>query len=261
MVGTFENFNDAGWNGDVPGFIPSAAAPVWPWPDVGNYQTTNRIAYLSPTWSGFRFGVSFAPNNNALINAENCAVAGPGCNRTISTPFATTGSVFDSPRYNDNDIVDAAGEYTGTFGPVGVNAGVGYLHSTPVANSLPGTLAYNGLSLGHAGLTLSYAGFTAAGNILGGEYAIGPVIVGASYDKSKSRGDFQSLATEGVGTDQGIAAGGAFAVAPGLALYLSLSYLYGTRRQVGYDFATDAPGTAFNNVRSQAFSVGTVLKW
>jgi predicted porin len=280
MVGTFENFNDGAWNGDVPGFIPSAAAPVWPWPDVGQYQTTNRIAYLSPTWSGFQFGVSFAPNNNALINSENCTVAGPGCNRNTSTPFVTTGEQFDSPRYRN--IVDAAAEYTGTFGPVGVSASAGYLHSTPVANSLPGMLAYNGLSVGQAGLTLSYAGFTVGGNILGGEmnnqyylqpkgganalafifggeYSIGPVIVGASYYKFKYQGDYQSPTTEGVDTDQGIAAGGTFAVAPGLALYLS--YLYGTRHQIGYDFATDAPGTAYNNVKSQVFAVGTVVKW
>jgi predicted porin len=280
MVGTFENFNDGGWNGDVPGFIPSAAAPIWPWPDSSPYQTINRLTYLSPTWDGLQFGVSFAPNNTPLINAEGCNVAAANCNRLASTPLPADGSVANSPRYRN--IVDAAAEYTGTFGPIGINASIGYLHSTPVSNSLAGAIPFSGLSVGMGGLTLTYGGVTVGGNILGGtmnnayflqpkdgadalafliggSYSVGPVVVGASYYKYKYQGDFQSPATEGVETDQGIAAGGTYAVAPGLALYLS--YLYGTRHQLGFDFATNAPGTAFNNVKSQVFAVGTVWKW
>ncbi len=282
MVGTFENFNDGGWNGDVYEFAPGATDlnEAWAWPDVSNYYTINRIVYLSPDWSGFRFGASFAPNDNALINTENCTVAGPGCNRLSAAPLATTGSVTGAPRYRNE--VDVAAEYIHAFGPVGVAASLGYLNATPVANTLPGALGYRNLSLGMAGLTVSYAGFTVGGNILGGqmngqyylqpdggadalafiagaEYSAGPFVVGASYFKYKDQGDFQSPATEGVETSQGIAAGATYAIAPGLGLYLS--YLYGQRHQLGYNYITGLPGTAFNNVKSQIFAIGTVVKW
>ncbi|HUC16886.1 MAG TPA: hypothetical protein VMA37_04260, partial [Acetobacteraceae bacterium] len=77
-------------------------------------------------------------------------------------------------------------------------------------------------------------------------------------------GDDQSAAhggprTEGLETDDGAAAGATYAVAPGLALYLS--YLYGQRHQIGFNFNTGLPGTANNNTRGQVFAVGTVLKW
>ena len=60
-------------------------------------------------------------------------------------------------------------------------------------------------------------------------------------------------------TDTGLAAGGTFSVAPGLSFYLS--YLYGQRHQLGFNFNTDEPGTANNNVNGQVFALGTVLKW
>jgi len=169
MVGTFENFDDGGWKGDVNFFAPGATdlRRVWPWPNVGNYYTINRIVYLSPSWSGFQFGASFAPNDNALINTENCAVAGPGCNRLSSAPLPTTGSVTGPPRYRNE--VDVAGEYTTAFGPVGIAVSLGYLNATPVNNTLPSALGYRNLSLGMAGLTFTYAGFTVGGNVLGGK--------------------------------------------------------------------------------------------
>jgi predicted porin len=221
MVGTFENFNDGGWNGDVYYFAPGATDlnEAWAWPDVGNHYTINRIVYLSPSWSGFRFGASFAPNDNALINTENCTVAGPGCNRLSASPLATTGSVTGAPRYRNE--VDVAAEYTHAFGPGGVADALAF--------------------------------------IAGAEYAAGPFVVGASYFRYKDQGDYQSPATEGVETNQGIAAGATYAIAPGLGLYLS--YLYGQRHQLGYDYITGLPGTAFNNVKSQIFAIGTVVKW
>jgi hypothetical protein len=38
-------------------------------------------------------------------------------------------------------------------------------------------------------------------------------------------------------------------------------YLYGTRHQGEFDFQTSAVGTAFNNVKSQAIDIGTIVKW
>jgi predicted porin len=283
QVGTFEGFNDGAWNGDVPGFIPGNAVAVYPFADVGNIQSANRITYLSPVWDGFQFGGGFSPTPNALINSEGCSVASATCNRLAST---------DSPsvvgRYRN--MVDVAATYNNSFGAFGVSAYGGGLWSGKVNNTsgLPGTQSV-GFAVGAFGLTVSYAGFTVGGHfnfgqengdfnlkpqggvpglafMLGGQYATGPVIVGASYFKYKFQGDFTSPTTEGVETDNGIAAGGTYAVAPGLALYLS--YLYGWRHQGGFDFNTGlanaVEGTPFgtnNNVQSQVIAVGTVVKW
>ena len=282
MVGTFENFNDGGWNGDVYEFAPGATDlnEAWAWPDVSNYYTINRIVYLSPDWSGFRFGASFAPNDNALINTENCTVAGPGCTPPVRGPARHHGQRHRRAALSQRG--GRGGQYIHAFGPVGVAASLGYLNATPVANTLPGALGYRNLSLGMAGLTVSYAGFTVGGNILGGQMN-GQYLSPAGRRrrrarlhrrrriqrravrrrrelfKSKDQGDFQSPATEGVETSQGIAAGATYAIAPGLGLYLS--YLYGQRHQLGYNYITGLPGTAFNNVKSQIFAIGTVVKW
>jgi len=56
MTGNFENFNDSGWNGDLPSFFVNA--PAWPFADVGSVYTTNKIVYLSPAWAGFEVGAS-----------------------------------------------------------------------------------------------------------------------------------------------------------------------------------------------------------
>ncbi len=42
MTGNFENFNDGGINGDVPGLVSGSAQTVWPFADIGNVYTTIR---------------------------------------------------------------------------------------------------------------------------------------------------------------------------------------------------------------------------
>ncbi len=287
--GTFEGFNDGAWNGDVPGFIPGNAFAVYPFADVGNIQSADRITYLSPTWDGFQFGGGFSPTSNTLINSEGCSVAGPGCNR-----LASTNSPDVVGRYRN--MVDVAAQYNNTFGAIGISAYAGGLWSGQVNNTSgdPGTQTVP-FAVGAFGLTLSYGGFTVGGHfnfgqengdfnlkpqggvpglafLVGAQYATGPIIVGASYFKYKFQGDFTSPTTEGVETDQGIAAGATYSVAPGLALYLS--YLYGQRHQLGFNFNTGfangavvdgvdvgGPAGTNNNVNAQIFAVGTVVKW
>jgi outer membrane protein OmpU len=281
--GTFEGFNDGGWNGDVPGFLPGTADAVYPFADVGNIQSADRITYLSPTWDGFQFGGGFSPTSNTLTNGEGCSVAGPTCNRLAST---NNPSVVG--RYRN--MFDIAAQYNNTFGAIGISAYAGGLWSGQVNNTsgLPGTQTVP-FAVGAFGLTLSYGGFTVGGHfnfgqengdfnlkpqggvpglafLFGAQYTTGPIVVGASYFKYKFQGDFTSPTTEGVETDQGIAAGGTYTVAPGLVLYLS--YLYGQRHQLGFDFNTGmanaTEGTPFgtnNNVQAQVIAVGTALKW
>ncbi|HTU53332.1 MAG TPA: porin [Acetobacteraceae bacterium] len=286
-TGTFEGFNDGAWNGDVPGFIPGDAYPDFPFSDVGPLQTGNKIVYMSPTWAGFQFGLSFEPNTDNLWNAQ-CSVAGSTCNNLSASP-----DYLDQDRFRN--LLDVGAQYTGTFGPVGVQVGGGWVGSQNVNYNGLGTAAsptvapagteYNGLSVGQVGATVTFAGFTVGGNLtygnqdgvyalqprggvneiawMGGvQYGIGPWIVGASYFRTNFAGGWTS-ATVGVArteTDQGIAAGATYTLTPGLAVYLS--YLYGQRHQLGYDFYTSDTGTPTgNNTRAQVFALGTVLKW
>jgi hypothetical protein len=184
-------------------------------------------------------------------------------------------------------MIDVGAQYTGTAGPVGIQVGGGYVGSETVHyNGAPTPLdtQYLGLSVGQVGATFTIANVTFGGNLsygqqdgfyspqprggvdelawMGGvQYGVGPYIVGASYFRTNFAGGW--LPGAGVArteTDQGIAAGATFTIAPGLALYLS--YLYGLRHQLGYDFYTGDTGTPIgNNTQSQVFALGTVLKW
>lgn len=292
-VGAFVGFNDGGWDGDVPSFIGGGLgssygpAPDYPFTGVGPMYTVNRLLYMSPDFSGFRFGIGYAPNNNSLINQENCTVASPGCNRFISGDVPTPGTV-GGVRYNN--VVDAAANYTNTFGPLGLALYGGFYGATPIVSTVPGALKYEPMAVGAFGATVSFAGFTVGGQfkwgdenglwdvmpqggkpmtawLVGAQYQTGPVVIGASYFTYQYTGDFTSPATEGMETDNGIAAGGTFSVAPGLSFYLS--YLYGQRHQLGFNFntgiANGLPGGGVagtnNNASGQVFALGTVLKW
>ena len=57
----------------------------------------------------------------------------------------------------------------------------------------------------------------------------------------------------------GVALGTTYTIAPGFDVIAS--YLYGTRHQGDFDFATGAVGSANNNVRTQLFSVAAYMKW
>ena len=161
MTGNFENFNDGGWNGDAPGFIAGNAQLTWPFADVGNLYTTNKIVYLSPQIFGFDAGVSFEPSTAALNGGNNCGtgsplgtnfvnpagtftaaagangqgVSGAGCDRLSSSP-----SNAESGRRRNT--FDGLLRYRGAFGPVGIAATAGYIGGGHVLDNQTG-VAFN----------------------------------------------------------------------------------------------------------------------
>ncbi len=200
LTGNFENFNDGGLNGDVPTLILSAGEITWPFSDVGNYYTTNKVVYLSPSFFGFDGGVSFEPSTaNVNINS--------GCNDGgyVSTNFtnpAGTGTVASGASSNGasagcdtlaaspnnaesgrrKNTFDVLLRYRGSFGPVGVAATAAYIGGSHVldnqtgvpfnANPLNGTVRYNygGLDIGDFGATATYAGFSFGGHYMHGRF-------------------------------------------------------------------------------------------
>ncbi|MCB8882739.1 porin [Acidisoma cellulosilytica] len=288
QTGTFEGFNDGGWNGDIEAMVPESAIPEYGWADGNsNYsESTDKIVYLSPTISGFQFAVGFTPNKNA----GNFSPA------ITSSPTAISGG---QPR----NLIDVGGQYTNTFGPVGVQAGLDYSYAGQVAYTGPAETnsvnSYHDLSIVQGGITVSYAGFTVGGNseygnfnvadsydidlapsggskavgwLVGAQYTTGPVVVGASFFRLNQTGDLPggvdagsgaTITSDGLSTGQqqntGVAVGGTYTLVPGVSLFVD--YLYGTRQQGGYDFSTGNAGVDHNTAQAQLFGFGTQIQW
>jgi outer membrane protein OmpU len=282
-TGTFEGFNDGAWWGDLPAIIPGNAEVVYPFVDNGGLsQETDKLVYLSPTLAGFQFGVGFEPNHTTEGNTVN----------VTSTPTAILGGM---PR----NLIDVGGQYTQTFGPVGIQLGADYMYAGQV--NYTGTtspLSYHDLSMFSGGATATIAGITFGGNavygafnqvsgysfqlepnggqnavafLLGAQYTMGPLVFGGSVFRFNTTGDLPQgtdsaggiITSQGLTTGQqvnnGLALGGTYTLVPGVNLFVD--YDYGWRKQGGFDFATNNAGSANNYVQSQLFGVGTQIQW
>jgi hypothetical protein len=243
LTGVLENFNDGGWNGDVRYGLASTAQLRWPFADDGSAYETNKIVYLSPSFAGFDFGVSFEPSTaGANIDDGNCSVAGTsntqgtapftvpaaltsivGCDRLESTTTA-----IESGRRKDT--VDALIRYRHAFDfGLGLAATASYTGGGHVNYTGPNYTAsgadfvkpvtYNGLSMGDFGVALTYAG----------------VLVGANYEFGRfsnalASGSSQSFSLAPVGSK------------PASAWSAGASYTFGPAIVGATWVATDSPG-------------------
>jgi hypothetical protein len=280
-VTTFQGFDDGGWNGDLPGAAyPGNAGPQFPFlSQQGAEYGSSKLVYLSPQLAGFDFGLSWAPNNEALQDA-NCSTASSGCYNLTSSSVGS-----DATRYVN--AYEAALRMQETFGPAGILAYGGYMGSGSVSYQGPAVVegvavpTYKGLSLGMGGAAITVGPITVGGNIQGGvyngagalqprggvhavawlggiQYSAGPFTIGTSYYQFDSQGS-PSLVGISQRHEDGYAAGMTYGVAPGLTLWVS--YIYGTRHQGDWNFNTGAVGTAYNNVKAQAFGIGSNVQW
>ena len=306
MTGNFENFDSGGLNGDVPG-ISGVALMAWPFSDVGSYYTTNKAVYLSPQLYGFDFGVSYEPSTANVSGGNNCpgGISAPGCDRLSSTPTnletaRRKNSVDALIRYRGTFAgfgIAATGAYMGGS-HVQDNSNIGgNFNSNPLTtNSAVGSANlprynYQGLNAGDFGLAITYAGFSFGGKytfgqfngnvantlpdgysngeawLAGASYTVGPLVVGAHYLYNKSAGDLSSDYFGRQRTEQGVAAGATYTLAPGLSLYLS--GLWNVRKQNGYNFVTGAGTDAqnpngdpnHNKITASLIYAGTQFSW
>ncbi len=103
-------------------------------------------------------------------------------------------------------------------------------------------------------------GANAVGWVTGVKYVVGPYSIGALYGQYNSQGA-QQLTGVTQRRENVFYAAGTYAISPGLTAYLD--YVYGTRYQGDYNFATGAVGggPAYNNVHVQGVMIGTSVKW
>ena len=87
LTGTFENFNDGAWNGDLPSIFTGGTADRVAVrrrrPDLRD----PKIVYLSPQFAGFDFGASFAPNSGDGTFAPGNCPYGVTANAGITGPI------------------------------------------------------------------------------------------------------------------------------------------------------------------------------
>ncbi len=291
ITGTTENFDNGGWNGDVPGIV-GALGPIWPFEDVGNLYTTEKVVYLSPEFAGFDFGASYEPNTGNMSGGFNCnGFAGVGCD-TLSSTGGVAGADDTTRRRN---TFDGVLRYRGSFGIVGVALTAGGIASGRVQNSdtqpFPaGVFQRTGLAVGDVGAQITIGGLAlqahgtagtfnpaAEWNTLpikgegrgvawtaGASYTIGPLVAGVQYFNDTGGGNqtpTNAIANQvGKLTDWGFAAGATYSVTPGFGFFAS--YIYGQRKENGFDLVAGTPDPFNGNkLHVQAAALGTYVKW
>ncbi|EGO93983.1 hypothetical protein [Acidiphilium sp. PM] len=287
-TGEYYNFGDGNlWNSDggVGTAVPSPDAPKGLFTSAGALYTTNKIVYISPDVDGFKAGFDFEPNSNAFNEGALCTIGSQNC-ATLASGVSGAGSA------RRKNTITGGLEYSGEFNGTGVTLAVDYLHAAPIGVSsgtfTVGTHSYTGYkSMGIAEFSgqVKYAGFTLGANVKTGQvndgyhfllpgqrdllfyevtgiYDFGPYTVGAYYFNNQSAGAYYLGSGYGrTATNYGIAVGANYALSKNLGLYAT--YLYGHRHQAGYNFITNdsTVATGYDNVQSQAFSLGAALKW
>jgi predicted porin len=271
---TGEFYSTGAWDGDVPGMFGNAAL-AWPFAVVGAEYTSEKIAYVSPSFAGFQLGVSFAPSTAATTGGQALSAFLGGSDRQSSSFLAG-----DLARARN--IFEVGARYQGKFGAVGIDGMVGYTGSGVVDNAVGGS-ASRGLSVFDVGLSANIVGFqpyfhltTGVANgvttpqaklasgrrkdelawVVGMAYGQGPWVVGAGYYVFESQG---SSAGTGNRYESGFNVGGNYNITNGLDLYLE--YLYGTRKQSGFNFETGGAGAAVNKTVASGAQATIQVRW
>lgn len=189
-------------------------------------KDADKLTYLSPIFSGFQVGLSYAPDSDRAGDVE-----GAGTDANVANEV-------------DGATYELAARYEGQFQNVGVIAGAGYTHGEEEGNTA-GTddrTAWNvglDLDIGPFGIGASYSeddrGEDAAGTddteilVIGADYTTGPFKIGASYYNNDVNGTLEvDRYTGGVNYEYG----------PGMSFRGSISF---TDVENGSE---DADGTA-----------------
>jgi len=278
-TGTFENeIADGGWNGWAPGM--TRGVNPYRFSVGGGYEySTQKITYLSPTWSGFQVGFSFAPGS-----APN--TAGDGNNVIAGGNTRQASSVFAGDLGRVRNLFEVGARYTGTFaGGFGTQLHVGYIGSGAISNvggpTVNGGLTPRGLSVVTAGATVSYMGFVLGGYMntgtvnsnftplnpgekssmvytLGAGYTNGPWAAGVAYTNASQAGVLGNGAQR---SDIGWAAGVTYTYVPGARLFLE--FVTGSAKERGVNLTNDAPSAANlgKAINSTAIILGNSFRW
>jgi len=273
--------------------VPSKARPgQFIYGDQGALYTTDKVVLISPSYQEPYLGgklsamASYEPNGNGIKEGyATCTVAGPTCASISST--GTFNTTLATERQNTFDV---AGQYALKAYGFNSKASVGFLDGNPIryTGSIAGANAaynldklqvveaglqttYNDLFLGGDAVTLganikwgqTLDGYApkpkgtrdAQAYIVGGNYVIGPYVIGASFFDSQTAGN-QYAGKKGEArtlSEYGAAVGGNYVIGKDLSLYAQ--YLYGHSHQPGNSNLVNG------NTQMQLVSLGGTFKW
>jgi len=282
------NFNGS----DLGAAIGGGTAPPWVFlSGAGNEYDTQKIVYLSPSFSGFDFGLQYSPSAfNSLAGCTPTTVAAStGCSNLSSSL-----NPLDGQRYMN--LISGGVRYNGNVGPVNLLAYGVYTYSGHVNTNLGPAASrvavgagagstwngqFDNLNFGSMGVAATYSGFTLGANfitgamngqlatrpsgganmnawLVGAQYQTGPLTIGTVFASINSQG---AVAMTGLSQRQEYEfnVGGSYALAPGLVVFAD--YIYQNRKQSGWNFATNTVGAANNQIQGQGFVLGSQVTW
>ncbi len=273
--------------------VGNAVAPnsYWYSASTGNNQT--KIAYFSPRFAGFDFGLSYAPNNGNFGGDAGCTTVGVNCDRLSEADHNLATA-------RTRNIVEVMARYRGTIGPVGLTVSGGW-YGADTIGAMGTAYAYQNISLGVFGAQATVGGLTFGGLMTGGSgnyatpvfsattggtvrgrvysglmpllsgtenddnmftwqlgvaYKTGPYGIGMAYSQNIFEG---SQVVAGNARDQSLGIGASYAVAPGFNLFAE--YMYGRRKENGVDLTTGTAGNRNNAGDINIFTIGTAFNW
>ena len=234
-------------NGVYPRNVTSSisGSPAYFW-NVKAYDSgdTTKITYLSPVISGFRAGVSFAPDGaqngqgfsigpgrlsgSSITSLTGAAIAVPGVGgfaqngATGTTTTGTPGLGNTFAAYGDyKDMFEFGAQWRGTFGDVGLGANVEYDHATH-KQSLNAAVAgaTNGTQFGSLAGMSQYNFNDINAFALGGQVSWMGVTVGGSYSNNGKSAQLTGPGLYNNGGDtQAFVAGIQYAIGPWIIGY------------------------------------------
>ena len=133
--------------------------PTWSMADSYDGDTPRqKLLYESPTFAGFKAGISYQPNDVAINLSTGLTNGNP----------VTGPDTWAHPQGLARNRIEAVLRFDRTFGPLGVKANIGGAWSG--VESSYGGPAYQDVSYGNGGLVLTYAGFELEGSISTGQW-------------------------------------------------------------------------------------------
>ena len=144
-TGTFQNFDQGGWNGDLPDMLSGNTQPAFPFQGgAGAFYATNKVTYLSPQVYGAELGVSYEPSTQSTAYQSSTIV------NSLNTGSLDGSSIAGDLKRRRN-VINPEVRYRNTFGPLGVALEAGYYKGATVSEDgapLNTVQKYKGLGLG-----------------------------------------------------------------------------------------------------------------
>ncbi len=274
-----------GWKSDggTGTMLPTYASPgaTMIYADQVSLYATDKLVLLSPKFHGFSAAFSYEPNSNGLNEGYmNNATAS-----STSAALSSSSTASDIGRRRKNTI-DGMVQYSMEANGVAAKVSGGIIYGAPVAYdgstaAATGALkaGYDSLEVYQGGAQVTYMGLTLGANIkagqtldnyafkprgarnafaymVGGDYKIGPFVVGANYFNTQTAGTYNPTVHGKEArtlSEYGTVVGANYVLGKNMSLFLQ--YMYGHRHQYGN--ATLPSG----NAQVQAIAMGATMRW